>query len=173
MTDSPHKIQIIESGTRPASSFQGNPRNWRKHPDSQREAVAASLRELGWIAPVIENKRTGHLIDGHERVWQALQNGDEDVPYVLVDLSERKEHLALTIFDPIGALADTDREVLSGLIDDVKTGEAALQGLIEDMAEANDLLDVPNFDPVGIDEQGKLDERSPVTCPECGHAFAP
>jgi DNA modification methylase len=32
--------------------------------------------------------------------------------------------------------------VLSGLIDDVKTGEAALQGLIEDMAEANDLLDV-------------------------------
>jgi DNA modification methylase len=135
-------IQIIEHGTRPASSFKGNPRNWRTHPENQREAVAASLRDLGWIAPVIENKRTGHLIDGHERVWQALQNGDEDVPYVLVDLSEQKEHLALTIFDPIGALADTDREVLSALIDDVKTGEAALQGLIEDMAEANDLLDM-------------------------------
>jgi hypothetical protein len=132
---------IIESGTRPASSFQGNPRNWRKHPQHQRDAVAASLRELGWIAPVIENRRTGHLIDGHERVWQALQANDAEVPYVLVDLPEHQEHLALTIFDPIAALAETDRDVLAALMDDVRTGEAALQEMIAELAEAEGILD--------------------------------
>jgi hypothetical protein len=137
---------------------------------AQKEAVAASLRELGWIAPVIENKRTGHLIDGHERVaGKHFQNGDEDVPYVLVDLSEQKEHLALTIFDPIGAMADTDREVLSALMDDVKTSEAALQGLIEDMADAENLL-IPDDEFTEYDES-IADDVKKATCPECGHVF--
>ena len=29
----------------------------------------------------------------------------------------------------------------------------------------------PNFQAVGIDEQGRLDEKSKVTCPNCGHEF--
>lgn len=33
--------------------------------------------------------------------------------------------------------------------------------------------DVPNFQPVGIDEQGRLDQKKPVVCPECGHEFVP
>lgn len=32
---------------------------------------------------------------------------------------------------------------------------------------------VPDFAPVGIDEQGRLDEKKKVTCPECGHEFTP
>jgi hypothetical protein len=32
---------------------------------------------------------------------------------------------------------------------------------------------VPEFEPVGIDEQGRLDQKSPVTCPECGCEFVP
>lgn len=35
------------------------------------------------------------------------------------------------------------------------------------------LLFVPDFEPVGIDEQGKLDEKKKVICPECGHEFTP
>jgi hypothetical protein len=30
---------------------------------------------------------------------------------------------------------------------------------------------VPSFDPVSIDDQGKLDEKAAVECPECGHSF--
>jgi hypothetical protein len=32
---------------------------------------------------------------------------------------------------------------------------------------------VPNFEPVGADTQPRLDRKSPVTCPECGHEFVP
>lgn len=31
----------------------------------------------------------------------------------------------------------------------------------------------PTFEPVGIEEQGRLDQKKPVTCPECGHEFVP
>ena len=33
--------------------------------------------------------------------------------------------------------------------------------------------ETPDFHPVGIDEQGRLDQKKPVTCPECGAEFVP
>ncbi len=34
-------------------------------------------------------------------------------------------------------------------------------------------LQEPDFQPTGADEQGRLDRKNPVTCPECGHEFVP
>ena len=126
--------RIIGYGTKPADQFQANALNYRKHPQRQRDAVQASLRELGWIGVVVENQRTGNLVDGHERVWQALQH-NEDVPYIEVDLSEEEERLALAVFDPITNMAETDAAILDDLLREVNTGEAALQALLAEMAE--------------------------------------
>ncbi|MFN3691225.1 MAG: ParB N-terminal domain-containing protein, partial [Fimbriimonadales bacterium] len=49
----------------PVSNLTANPRNPRRHPSRQLEALRASLRSLGFVAPVIVNERTGYLIDGH------------------------------------------------------------------------------------------------------------
>lgn len=125
--------RIVGHGAKPADQFQAHPLNYRKHPQRQRDAVQASLRELGWIGVVIENVQTGNLIDGHERVWQALQNGG-DVPYIQVDLSPEEEALALATFDPITNMAETDAAKLDELLRDVSTGEAALMDLIGEMA---------------------------------------
>jgi len=130
----PFVNRITGYGTKPADQFQANALNYRKHPQRQRDAMQASLRELGWIGVVVENTVTGNLIDGHERVWQALAN-NEDVPYIQVELSEAEEKLALAIFDPIGAMAETDSAILDELLRDVNTGEAALQELLAELAE--------------------------------------
>lgn len=127
--------RIIGYATKPADQFQANPLNWRKHPQKQRAAVNASLRELGWVAAVIENVRTGNLIDGHERVWQALDK-NEDVPYLQVDLSEDEERLALATFDAITGMAETDAAKLDELLREVNTGEAALQEMLAELAES-------------------------------------
>ena len=34
-------------------------------------------------------------------------------------------------------------------------------------------LQEPDFEPASADEQGRLDKKNPVTCPECGHEFVP
>jgi hypothetical protein len=31
----------------------------------------------------------------------------------------------------------------------------------------------PEFQPVGIEQQGRLDQRQPLECPACGHTWTP
>lgn len=158
----PFVNRILGYGTKPADQFTANALNYRKHPQRQRDAVQASLRELGWIGVVVENRRTGALIDGHERVWQALAN-NEDVPYIEVDLSEEEERLALAVFDPITYMAETDSAILDELLRDVNTGEAALQELLAELAEDAGLYtDEPNGvsdAPAQVDKAAELQAK--------------
>ena len=152
--------RIIGYATKPADQFQANPLNYRKHPQRQRDAVNGSLRELGWIAAVVENVQTGNLIDGHERVWQALKN-NEDVPYLQVDLTEAEERLALAIFDPITNMAETDAAILDKLLQDVNTGEAALQALLATLATDAGIV------PPDITIPEPKEQREPELKAEC------
>jgi hypothetical protein len=34
-------------------------------------------------------------------------------------------------------------------------------------------LQEPDFEPASADEQGRLDKKNPITCPQCGHEFIP
>ena len=43
---------------------------------------------------------------------------------------------------------------------------AALQALAEQAG-----VMTPDFQPVGIEEQGRLDQKEPIVCPECGAEF--
>lgn len=108
------RIRILEYGVKPADQFAFNPDNPRAHPEHQRKAVKAALDEIGWIGVVIENQQTGYLVDGHERVWQAL-DANEDVPYVLVDLTPEEELKALATFDPLGAMAITSKQRIADI----------------------------------------------------------
>jgi len=128
------KNRIIGQGEKPASQFLANDKNWRLHPQAQREALHGALNEVGWVAPVIENRRTGMLVDGHERVWQALQNGDAPVPYVEVDLDEAEEAYVLATLDPIGAMAAKDDEKLAELLQSVNSAESGIQAMLSDLA---------------------------------------
>ena len=42
-----------------------------------------------------------------------------------------------------------------------------------DRQDVDALLTGPDFEPVGADEQSRLDEKKQVTCPECGRSFRP
>ena len=66
--------------------------------------------------------------------------------------------------DLLAAMSAGDNGVLSKLKEDDKI----FAGILEGMGAVT-----PDFQPVGIDEQGRLDQKKPVTCPECGHEFTP
>lgn len=161
--------RIIGHGVLPANQFAHNPSNPRKHPDKQRKALKGSLDTLGWIAPVIVNARTGYLIDGHERVWQALAQGEEtSVPFIEIDLSEAEEAQALATFDFITAMAEYDRENLDALLREFNSDDENVQALLADMATEQGLNmpdEFPEFDE-DIVESVEFCE-----CPNCGHKF--
>jgi len=167
------KNRIIGYGTKPADQFQAHPDNWRRHPQEQRDAMRAALTELGWIGVVVENVRTGYLVDGHERVWEALQNGNAEVPFVQVDISEEEEAYALATFDPIGQMAIADKEALDAVLRQVQTESAAIQQLVAQTAERAELYleqpqDTPPEDFASYDEQ----IETQYCCPKCGYKWS-
>ena len=137
----PWKDRILSFGKKKASEFTANPNNPRTHPKKQRKAVKGSLESLGWIDVVIENKRTGYLIDGHERIWQALDHGDAEVPYILVDLSPEEEAQALLSLDFMANMAQTDKSMVENLLSQFNTENQAIQQFLSELAEAAGLLD--------------------------------
>lgn len=130
------KNRIISYGSKPASSFTANPQNFRDHPSKQLAGLRGLLSDLGWIGVVIENKTTGRLIDGHARIEEALKTGDPDVPFVLVDLTEDEERLALATFDPIGALAKQQKDSLRDLLTGLNGSSAELQKFLESLGDS-------------------------------------
>lgn len=118
-----------------------NPYNARRHPAAQREALRAALTAVGWVAPVIANRRTGNLIDGHARVEEALTRGEATVPVAYVDLTEDEERIALATLDRIGELAVYDEAALSALLDALPSD---LDDVLRDM--------VAGVDPIPYDD---------------------
>lgn len=175
--------RIVDSGTLRAADFLANEANWRIHPKQQQDGLSGALAEIGWIQNVVVNRRTSAewgrdqgvetLVDGHLRVSLALSvSDDEPVPVVYVDLTPNEERLALVSIDPLSAMAATDKGQLDALLREVNTGDAGLMEMLAGLAQQQGIT-APDFDPVGIEEQGRLDEKKKVTCPECGYEFAP
>lgn len=112
-----------------------HPQNWRQHPKLQSDAMEGVLTEVGWVAPVIVNDRTGHMLDGHLRVSRALSRNQPTVPVLYVDLSEAEELEILATFDPLSAMAAKDADQLAALLDQVSSGETAVQAMLDQLAQ--------------------------------------
>ncbi len=147
------KNRIVGYGEKAAADFVLNPLNPKRHPDAQQAAIAAALSEIGWVTGVIENVRTGHLVDGESRVTEALKNNaNEVIPYIKVDLSLEEEKKVLLVFDRIGALALDDTERISELLSSITFESDALSGLLEQVQTPEIDLDA-FFEPAAIEPQ--------------------
>lgn len=148
-----------------------NPRNWRTHPEAQRDALRGVLAEVGYAdALLVREVPEGlMLIDGHLR---AEITPDEKVPCLVLDVTKEEADKILATHDPLGAMAEADGEQLGKLLHEVETESDGLQAMLDELAADNGITP-PNFEPVGSDEQSRLDEKSPITCPHCGGEFVP
>lgn len=158
-----------------------DPRNARRHNPRNEGMLEQSLREVGAARSIVIDE-DGVVLAGNATVNAAAAAGIERMRVVDADgeeiiavrrtglTPEQKRRLA--IFDNRTAeLADWDPAILSADLDaGVDLGAwwfpEELDALVSGLA-------VPDFAPVGIEEQGRLDQKAPVTCPECGHEFAP
>jgi DNA modification methylase len=122
------------------ASLLAHPSNFRRHPAKQREALRGSLNELDIIAPVLVNRLTGHVLDGHARIEEYLTAGIALVPVAYVEVPPEKEALALLSLDPIAAMAEADKDALDSLLREASTGETGLQQMMTDLAASTGLF---------------------------------
>lgn len=140
-----------------------HPGNWRRHPQSQQDALRGVLAEVGYAGALIvrelEDGRYG-LIDGHLR---AETTPDQDVPVLVLDVDEREAKYLMATFDPLGALAEANSEALDALLQDVTSGDKAVQEMLAGLC----IEPAAPLDP--SPQMGALEYRIIVTCRDETH----
>jgi hypothetical protein len=140
-----------------------------------------SLRSYGAGRSLLVD-RHGVVIAGNKTLEAAASIGLEDIQVVQtdgrtlvvvqrtdLDLATDSCAKALAIADNRTAQVslDWDGQVIASLIED----GVDLSGLFSSQELEGLGAAVPAFEPVSEDEQGRLDQKKPVTCPACGHEF--
>ena len=114
-----------------ASELVPNPKNWRRHPKAQMDALAGLLNEIGYAdALLVRQLPDGKfmIIDGHLR---AATTPDTHVPVLVLDITEEEADKLLATLDPLAAMAEADRERIKALIETVHTDSAAVEELLK------------------------------------------
>jgi DNA modification methylase len=143
----------------PARELIPNRSNWRTHPQSQRTALDAILKEVGYAGALLARELPGgqlQIIDGHLR---AETTPDQEVPVLVLDVTEEEADKILLTFDPLAAMAEADEPTLRALLDSVKFDDVVLRQLAE--------AQLPNYarpgetDPDEVPEPPKVAKTKP------------
>lgn len=86
--------------------------NARRHSASQIKQLRASLREFGFVNPILIDKNFG-VIAGHGRLEAALAEGVKEIPCVFVEhLSEAQKRAYILADNRLAEMASWDEELL-------------------------------------------------------------
>ena len=171
----PIRDRIREFRRVPSAELLDNARNWRRHPQAQRDALAGMLGEVGIAGALLayHSERNGGaltIIDGH------LRHGDFPAvawPTVVLDVTDAEADLLLATHDPLAAMAQADAVALEGLLREVSTGDAAVQQMLSELAAREQLL-TERVEPTSPDEFQEYDETvgTAYKCPRCAYEWS-
>jgi hypothetical protein len=163
--------KTAERGELPISELlgMGAPYNPRVISPHDLESLRRSIRFFGFVEPVVVNRRTSHIVGGHQRVQAAAEEGYTVLPVAFVDLddpSERQLNLALNRIS--GEWDDSKlRELLAGLSTD--GADLALTGFADD--ELGRILAAGSVSDDAPDQFNEPDEKTEHVCPRCGYRW--
>jgi len=161
------KTKTVQTGYQlvPIGTLKGNPTNPRVLRDDKFAKLKQSIHDF----PDMLNKRPivavtdtdGKLmvLGGNMRLRACMDLKMKEVPVILADEWTEEQRREFIIKDNVG-FGEWDWEQLANEWD------------AKDLADWGlDIPKVPDFEPVGMDEQPRLDEKTPIECPKCGHEF--
>jgi DNA modification methylase len=155
--------RVRELRTVKAAELTPNPRNWRTHPKAQQDALRGILAEVGYADALLARELPDGslmLVDGHLR---AETTPDQEVPVLVLDISEAEADKLLLSLDPLAALAETNAVALDALLREVDTGSEGLQQMYADLADAAELY---QDDPAEIvEDEIPAPPADPITKP--------
>jgi len=117
-----------------AGELRPSPRNWRTHPQAQRDALRGILAEIGYADALLVREIDGgalELIDGHLR---AETTPEQVVPVLVLDVDEAEANKLLATIDPLAALAGADSGKLAELLSGLESDNPALARMYADLA---------------------------------------
>mgnify|MGYP001618152129 FL=1 len=121
----------------PASELRANPKNWRKHPKAQRDALSGVLAEIGYADALLARELADgslELVDGHLR---ADLTPGQLVPVLVLDLDEAEADKVLATLDPLAAMAIPDMDALTALLGSVQFEAPTVNAMLDALAKNN------------------------------------
>lgn len=161
-------LTITDTPTNAIRPYPSNPRMNKGAVD----AVARSIEAFGFRQPIVVDGE-GVIIVGHTRWKAAKQLKLKTVPVHVADMDAVSAKAYRIADNQTSNLADWDEELLPFELADLQAAEFDMEllGFGEDELIER-LGGSPAFEPTD-EPPPRLDEKSPVTCPECGHEFTP
>ena len=165
----------------PISDIKNDPKNANLHSERGHYMVRRSIERFGFAdAGTLDKNNT--LIGGELRTEAAADVLDADEA-IIIDVDGTKpvfiRRKDLDVNEPDGrelsyalnraaeVSIDFDAEQIAADLEaGIELGDWWKDFELEELG-----VTVPDFAPVGVDEQPRLDQKKPVECPECGHEF--
>jgi DNA modification methylase len=144
-----------------ARELVANPKNWRKHPLSQQNAMRAVLSEIGFADALLaredENGRL-ILIDGHLR---AEISPDTEMPVLILDVNENEADKILATLDPLAGMAELDMDAFGRLADGIEFDAPEFGELLQELRSPSSQAvegedDIPDPPEVPVSKRGDL-----------------
>lgn len=144
------------------------------HPANPRQgdvgAIAESIQTNGWWGVIVAQRSTGYVLAGNHRLAAARALGMQAVPVHYLDVDDPTALRVLLADNRANDRASYNDHALATLLQAVLADAGTLDGTLYDPDDLDQLL-------ADLAAQGDGEEhaygRELVTCPECGHRFAP
>src|ERR1019366_10623195 len=124
----PHVIELV-----PIDQLHPDPATPRRISEEELDALERSLREFGFVQPVLARREDGIVIGGHQRLVAARRLGLTQVPVTWLDISvEQARLLGLALNKISGSFDDA---LLARLLADLATSpelDLSLSGFGDD-----------------------------------------
>jgi hypothetical protein len=166
--------------------YHKNPRQITK---KQFADLQDSLKRLGDLSGIVHDLSTDEIIGGNQRMDvfdlktaqitldEKFDQPDEQgtVARGFVIWQGKKYSYRAVMWDDKTREEANIRANKSGGSWDFDTlgNQFKVPDLLEWGFSAEELQIVPDFEPVGVEEQGRLDEKKKAICPDCGCEFVP
>jgi len=130
-----------------------NARNWRVHPERQRAALGAILKEVGQVGAALaytSERNGGRLtfVDGH------LRHGiiGPGLNVLITDLNDAEADMVLLTHDPLAGEAEADKTLWKKLVASVKPNDDLISDFIKRMTVKNKINRSEPGEEDGFDE---------------------
>ena len=148
-------------------------RNSRTHSDKQVAKIASSIKEFGFLNPVIVDGANG-IIAGHGRIMAAQKLGLDEVPVVeAAHLTEAQKRAYIIADNRLALDAGWDDELLKIELQDLDSLDFDLSLTGFELHELADLFDEKPEAEGSTQEINTDDYEMGCTCPKCGFEFDP
>ncbi len=145
--------------------------NANQHSDDQIKQIAASIKEFGFMNPIIVDAK-GMILAGHGRLLAAEQMGLVEVPILETKhLTETQKQAYILADNQLAKNAYWDTGLLKIELTALTDAEFNLDVLGFEDDYITDLLNDPLPGPIDDDEE-ETPISHDITCPNCGATFA-